>query len=350
MTDFTPPRCPNRACPRHRDPGSRFCQRRGTYLPKCRTVPIQRYRCKTCRKGFSYQTFRGDYRDHRPACNRMAFLLLASGIGLRQCGRLLDLDVHAVQAKFRKLARLLRRLNRNLLTQLPHDGTYLLDELETIEGSSICPVTVPVLIEKHSKLVVATGAASIRRVAKRGSRRQRWLQRHEQKHGRRRDHGRHCVKRVLRRWQQLLAGRKATLITDQKSLYASLCQRLFGEQVTHRQHSSRLPRTTFNPLFGINHTEAMLRDNCGRLRRKTWLCSKKARYLRLQLELFAAYRNWLRPRTNEDAAERTPGVVLGLIDRQLEATEMLAWRQDWGELTIHPASALGQETLRHWAA
>jgi transposase-like protein len=345
MMDFTPPRCPNRACIRHRDPVPGFCQRRGAYRPKCRSDAIPRFRCKTCRKGFSYQTFRGDYRDHRPECNRRLFWMLISGAGLRQSGRELDLDVHAVQRKFRKMGRLMRRLNRNLLLQLPDDCTYLLDELETFEDISICPVTVPVLIEKRSKLVVATGAASIRRMARRGSRRQRRLQRYEQKHGRRRDRGRQCVARVLRRWQQLLAGRKATLVTDRKGLYATLTKRLFGGQVSHQQHSSRLPRTILNPLFSINLTEAMLRDNCGRLRRRSWLVSKKARYLRLQLELFTAYRNWIRRRTNLDAADQTPGVVLRLVKRQLAVDEVLAWRQDWRELTIDPTSASGRETL-----
>ena len=158
------------------------------------------------------------------------------------------------------------------------------------------------------------------------------------------------MRRVLRRLRQLLAGRRATLVTDQKGLYATQCKVLFGDQVVHERHSGKLPRTAYNPLFRINLTEAMLRDNCGRLRRRTWLCSKKARYLRLQLELFAAYRNWLRPRTNHDAPDQTPGVLLQRIGRQLGAGELLAWRQDWGELTIHPASATGQQTLRQWAA
>lgn len=345
MIDFVPPRCPNPSCPQFRNPSPGFFQRRGCYRTKCRGVLVPRFRCKICRRGFSYQTFRADYRDRRPEVNAALFQLLISGVGFRQCGRLVDLRLQAVLHKFRKISLQALRLNRNLLRRLPQGATYLLDELETFERSSICPLTVPVLIERESMLVVTTGVASIRRKQKQGSRRQRWLERHERQHGRRPDHGRHCVRQVLQRWKRLLGGKLATLVTDLKSCYRTLCRSLFGSQVVHEQYSSRLPRTVYNPLFRINLTEAMLRDNMGRLRRRSWLHSKRAANLRLHLELFACYRNWMRRRTNFDAVDRTPGVVLGLLDRNLLPSEVLAWRQDWRGLAIHPASERGRELI-----
>jgi transposase-like protein len=53
---------------------------------------VPRFRCRTCRKGFSRQTFRADYRDHRPSLNDPLFRLIASGIGLRQAARNLALS------------------------------------------------------------------------------------------------------------------------------------------------------------------------------------------------------------------------------------------------------------------
>ena len=335
----------------HRDPRPRFYLRYGSYRPRCRTESVPRFRCKYCGKGFSRQTFRLDYRDRKPHCNVPLFLLLASGVGLRQAARNLGLGVHAVQHKFRKLARGLRLLNCNLLVRLPAHRCYLLDEVETIEHRSISPVTVPVLIEKQSLAVIATSVAPIRRRYRRGSRRQQWLDRHEQRHGRRQDRGRQSVLRVLRRFRRLLDGGLGELLTDQKALYGSLCRRLFAAQVTHTTASGRLPRTRFNPLFSINLTDAMLRDNNGRMRRRSWLVSKRRRMLRLQLELFTAYRNWHRLRTNQDAREQlTPGMQLGLVQRRLSAAELLAWRQDWRERSIHPASDSGAATVRQQVA
>lgn len=334
----------------HRDPVPLFYQRRGAFQSACRRTPVPRFRCKTCRRSFSQQTFRLDYRDRRPDCNVRLFQLLISGVGLRQSARLLDLGVHAVQHKFRKLARGLRLLNRNLVARLPANRSYLLDEVESFEDRSICPLTVPVLIERASFAVLVTAVAPIRRVPRRGSRRQRWLAQHERLHGRRKDRSRPCLRKVFARFRRLLDGQRAELMTDQKALYAVLCRSMLAGQVEHRTVSGRLARTANNPLFPINLTEAMLRDNNGRLRRRTWLVSKRHRYLALQLELFAAYRNWHRPRTNQDEPEVTPGVHLGLVHRRLSVRELLAWRQDWRERSIHPASATASATVSQRAA
>ncbi|GDY02455.1 hypothetical protein LBMAG49_17840 [Planctomycetota bacterium] len=118
----------------------------------------------------------------------------------------------------------------------------------------------------------------------------------------------------------------------------------------HLTYSSKLARTTFNPLFPINLTEAMLRDNLGRLRRRSWLVSKRGNRLSLQLEMFVAYRNWLRPRTNQGDPNLCPGMVLGIVLRRLEVGELLAWRQDWREYSIHPASSSAAETVRQQVA
>jgi hypothetical protein len=255
------------------------------------------------------------------------------------------MNVGDVQRKFRKIGRALRALNRNLLKSLAAHRTLLLDEMESFEESAIRPVTIPVVVDRDTKLVVAASAAPIRRVGTKGSRRRRWLERQEIKHGKRRDRSRLCVHLVLRRCKRLLGGRPLTLLTDQKALYGSLGKKVFGSQLTHETVSGRLARASWNPLFPINHTEAMLRDNCGRLRRRTWLVSKHVRYLRRQLDFFIAYRNWHRPRSNHEPTQSAPGAILELIQRNLTVVELVAWRQDWRGMSIHPASADGRQVV-----
>ena len=111
---FQPPRCPNRECSQHTAPRPGFCFKRGSYHPKCRPRPVPRFECRTCRRSFSRQTFRSDYRDHRPDLNARLFVLIASGIGLRQASRNLGLSLRCSELKYRKIARHLRRLNLNL--------------------------------------------------------------------------------------------------------------------------------------------------------------------------------------------------------------------------------------------
>jgi hypothetical protein len=138
------------------------------------------------------------------------------------------------------------------------------------------------------------------------------------------------------------------LETDRKTSYSVLANKAFGKgRVVHSKTSSRLPRTVANPLFPINHTEAMLRDLTGRLRRESWLGSKKRRFLDLGLQIFLAWRNYVRRRFNFDKA--SPAQMLGFVPRRMEEGELLNWRQDWGERSIHPL-ARGSESVGEWRA
>jgi len=74
----------------------------------------------------------------------------------------------------------------------------------------------------------------------------------------------------------------------------------------------------------------------GRLRRQSWLASKKRRYLDLGLQLHMAYRNLVRRRFNED--RESPAELLGFAPRRISETEALSWRQDWGGRSVHPLS------------
>jgi hypothetical protein len=307
---------------------------------------VPRFQCKTCRRGFSRQTFRHDYRDRRPRDNVRLFLLLVSGVGLRQAGRLLDMDVRAVQQKFCKMARTLGWLHGNLCPALPADRTWLLDEEETYECASIRPLTMPVLIERQTWFVVATAVGSIRRLAPAGTARRRRQDREERQNGPRPDQSSECVRAVLDDLARKVPHGNLTLHTDQKASYATLARDVFGERLAHVTTAGTRIRDTHNPLFPINTTLAMTRDNCGRLRRRSWLVTKKAERLQDHLSLFVGYRNYVRRRFNGDEEAETPARFLGLLPRNLRRQEVLAWRQDWGDRSIHPMSSTGARTVR----
>ncbi len=279
-----------------------------------------------------------DYRDRRPETNARLFMLLVSGCGLRQAGEILELSSGAVQRKFRKLGRQMRCLNRNLLRQIPAGVAIVMDELETFEQHPTSRLTVGVAVEHASKLMLVCDVAPIRRTPEQGSRQRRRFERREARHGRRVDRGKDCVRRVLARLEHLLRGQHATLITDKKPTYGSQCRRRFGPQVRHEAAAPKLPRTAPNPLFAVQLTKRMLREHNGRLDGRSWLVSKSARMLRLQLEIFVAYRNWHRRRHRDDASGLTPAVALGLCPRRLAVAELLAWRQDWGLLSCPPTT------------
>ena len=334
---FQPPRCPYRSCSRHLEARPDAFVPHGQYHPKCRPHPVPRFRCRTCRRTFSRQTFRMDYRDHRPDLNARLFRYLSSGLGLRQSSRNLRLSLRCTQLKFRKIARHLRRLNLRLRGPLQEGASFQLDEFETFEGRrNTRPLSVPMVIEKESRFIVWAEAATIRPRGKMTKARLAAMAEDEARFGRRRDHSRRSVRRALARASELAFSLKTVLLeSDQKSSYVKLAREAFGgTRLVHGRTSSRLPRTVANPLFPINHSEAMARDLMGRLRRESWLVSKGRRYLDLGLQIFIAYRNLVRRRFNDDRF--SPAQKLGFAPRRLTETEVLGWRQDWGERSPAP--------------
>ena len=347
---FNPPRCPYRHCAFHQAPEAHrpWYRRHGTYQPLCRPHPIPRFRCLGCRRTFSRQSFRMDRHDHRPDLNPKLVQLLASGVGLRQSARLLGLSRRCLELKSRKLARHLRRLHLSLQSPLPPGAALQFDELETFEGlRTLRPLSVPLLIEKRSRYVVWAQAAPIparHERTRHGRRRSEELR----SSGRRRDGSRAACRRTLARGAALAQKLDPLQIqTDQKRSYPALIRQAFGtaRTIVHGRTKSTRRRDVTNPLFPINQTEALARDLMGRLRRQSWLVSKKRRYLDLALALFMAWRNLVRRRFNDD--EGSPAEFLGFVPRRMSEQELCSWRQDWGKHSIHPLAADAESIERY---
>ena len=335
---FVPPRCPNQRCSQFRKPTPDFFTRQGWFHPLCRNQAVPRFRCRHCRRGFSRQTFRADFRDHRPDLNAKVIQLLSSGIGLRQCARLLQISRRCLELKARKIGFQLRGLNQNLKPQLEGKVIFMLDEMETFEQCrSTKPLTLPVLIEKESAFVVSARCAPIKPSGSMPEWRKQLIARREGLEGKRRHGGRWCIRRVFRDGRSMVAaGAKVEVISDEKTVYRTLAREVFGDCLSRiRQFPGKAARNVRNPLFRINLTNAMARDLNGRLRRRSWLVSKRRWFLDLQLEYFRAWRNFHRTRFNRD--KKTPAEILGITKRCMTPHEMVSWRQDWGALSCRLA-------------
>jgi hypothetical protein len=271
-------------------------------------------------------------------------------VGLRQASRNLGLSLGCTQLKFRKIARHLRRLDLNLRGQLPEGSSLQFDELETFEGRrNTRPLSVPILIEKNTRYILWAESAPIRPRGRMSQERKEAIRQDERKYGPRKDLSRRSVRRTLQRGVDVCKGlARVELFTDEKSTYPRLARELFGKRrLVHRRTNSKRARTPWNPLFPINHTEAMARDLTGRLRRESWLVSDRRRYLDLGLALWMAWRNYVRRRFNHD--DESPAQMLGFVDRRMTVTQLLSWRQDWAERSVHPL-AWGNESVAHWTS
>ena len=343
---FQPPRCPNLECPQHANPSPDFFVKFGSYEVKCRPHPIPRFQCKACEKTFSRQTFRVDYYDKRPHMNRKVVEHLTAGVGFRKSARILNISRKNFVLKWRKLAKHMRGLDLNMKSRAARaqrDSAEAppleiqFDELETYEvRRNTRPLSVATMIEARTRLIVGAMAAPIRPKGTMTENRLAAIQAEDELFGPRVDRSHVACRSVFRSTAKLWPTAPVVhLGSDEKMTYPSYFEEAFeNRERKHTTTSGKAPRGVGTPLFPINLTEAIMRDHTGRLRRDSWLNSKKRTYLNLHLAFYASWRNWVLPRFNRD--EYSPGVLAGMAPRNLTRGEIIGWRQDWGPLSPCP--------------
>jgi transposase-like protein len=327
---FQPRFCP---CgpPEHRArPGFQY-QRRGTYTRACDGRVVQRFQCKTCKRTFSTQTFRVDYRLHKPAHDHEIFLKFVGKVTQRQSARDLKCDRRMIARRLKRFGKHCKAFHERVLLargqSQPWEGRFLLDELETYEHNRrLKPLTVPLLVHKpsHCILHASVGTLPARKPLSKAN--QRKFEALERVEGKRRSQSREKVAECFDVLQRLLPPSGTVIVnTDEKHTYRALLKKRFGDRLVHRTTHSKEPRTYWNPLFVVNHTFAMLRDGLSRLVRRNWAASKQREKLEWHLWIYIAWRNYVRPITNQRLFE-SAAMVAGLVPGMLEVSELLQWR------------------------
>ena len=329
---FRPRFCPNPDCPsRAREAPFRY-RRCGTYHRRCDGRDVQRFQCRSCRRSFSTQTFRLDYRFQLPHHDGAIFRALVSKVTHRQTARMLGIDRKTVHLRLRRWGPAMRELHECALDALASrrglDGIACLDELETFERNRrLEPVTVPFLVDASRFFVVAIEPETL---PARGHLRRRDRERRavlDRRRGRRRNRSNQALDQVLATWARAHArDRTPFLISDRKSSYPRRFMKAFPEGPRrHVRVDSKASRTRRNPLFPVNHTLAMARDQVSRLVRRSWGASKCRHRLRDHLWIWVAWRNYVRRLTNASKGV-TPGMAVGAARRMAGVPELLRWR------------------------
>ena len=104
MPRFRPRRCPFPSCP-SRSGGAEFAwTRKGSFRRKVDGRRVPRFACKACGRRFSFQSFRLDYRLHRPQITKRILRSLAAKISIRQTARRLGCSRKTVELRLRLYA------------------------------------------------------------------------------------------------------------------------------------------------------------------------------------------------------------------------------------------------------
>ena len=327
---FVPTFCPYADCSLHGGGSGAWYQSRGSYRRYCDGQVVARFSCKSCRRRFSRQSFRLNYRWWRPHVHHELFRLFTAKVTMRQAARMTRLARETVARRMSTLGLHCERFHEAVLQGTEHglSGSFLMDELETFETDRLVrPVTVPVIVQRTSHLVVHLAVGRLAPRGRLNTYRRLRRERDEFRFGPRRCESRKTVRTVLERLAAALGPSSAlNLTTDRKSSYRPLVQSLFASNFgSHARVSSKQRRDRSNPLFPINHTLAMMRDGVSRLVRRSWAAAKLRERLREHLWIWACYRNYIRGITVK-APRVTPAMVAGLRNDVISSSELLRWR------------------------
>lgn len=330
---FQPPHCPFESCPARAAQHARpfLWRRRGRYQRLCDGRLVPRFLCLTCGRSFSSQTFRVDYRLRRPLLHIELFGLLISKVSLRQAARILHARRRTIEHRQVLLGRHAREFQFDQVRRCGgtplRGGVYLLDEMETFEGSrKLGPISVPMLAERKSGFVVDVRTATLPMRGHLSPGQRARKAEIESREGKRRSTSSAAVRACLETLEtQLAPGAWVTLVTDAKPSYPSLIRSVVRRPSRHIRIPSAVRKSTHHPLFILHVMQAMLRDGLSRMVRRTWTHTKRREQLEVANWIWVAWRNWVRYRTNKDRT-RSPAMLAGVTDQFWSVAELFRWR------------------------
>jgi hypothetical protein len=315
MSQFIPTECPYPECDRTKPFRYQF---RGAYTRKVDGRSVPRVQCLGCKRRFSAQTFRVDYRLKRPDLVVPIFELLTSKVTLRQMASMHQVNLKTIAHRLRLLGAQAKAVHEYICrtqdVKLGEKAPFVFDELETFEVSKIHgPLTVPVVMDGKTWFIVhaEVGTMAARRKLPDAPARE-----HQSNL---------VVERCLKRVKELVSGACTPhFVSDRKQSYVMLLRQIFP-QYAHLRVSSKAPRVKHNPMFPINNLFAQMRDGLSRLVRPNWAHSKKRERLVDHLWIYVVYRNYVREITR-DCLKDSSASALGILPRRLTVKEVLTLR------------------------
>ncbi len=268
--------------------------KRGFYRRPSDQKKVQRYRCKICKISFSEQTYAIDYRQQKRGFNQSCFLTLCSGVSQRRAAYIFQVVPRTIARRVKKFGEICEKNLKNYRENRAKVNEVEFDELESFIHTKLKPVTVPIAVEKKTRKVLALNIGNI---GAKGHLKKISIQ----KYGRR-PSGRLSALKSMAKDLQTCVAPKVRVGSDKCPLYPKLVRDHFPEASHHTCKGSRgavvglgeLKKIVFDPIFTLNHTYAMFRDNLKTLSRRTWATAKRKDRLLLLLNIYAWFHNlWL---------------------------------------------------------
>ena len=323
-----PPHCPTPSCDFHLDStGWRF-KRAGFYTRMARPHRIQRYRCFSCKRAFSSQSFSTTYWLRRPDLLAAVFHGEVSGSGHRQMARQHGVSHTTIQRMAERLGRhclLIHEVHRRRAKEKLASEPVVLDGLGAFAGGQYWPLEVTSVVGAKSYYSHDFVVTEKRRSGTMTEEQKKRRARFEKKLGR--PDQKALLKDVTELMQATLpSGRRVELRTDENTTYATALRRLQRPEIEHLTTHSKEPRTPRNPLFAINAHHGFMRHSGANHERETIAFSKRIQAVIYRHAVFQVWKNLVKVASERRPTE-TPAQRLGVTNRRWTIEELLSLRR-----------------------
>jgi transposase-like protein len=309
---FIPPHCPNPDCEHYDSPTVQdWYGSIGQYSTKTfGTVP--RFKCRSCRLGFSKQTFSIDYYAKRRLDYSYIYHKINDGAGLRKIGRDLHASCDSITNRINRMARNATLANRQIVNLLPLREDLVLDGLQNFCNSQFFPDNYTIAVGKDSQFVYECDYATIRRAGRMTTAQKKRREELEKHFRASRQSIEKSFTRVLRSISMKAPKREIPLIlyTDEKSDYRrsmwndkQIREKMFSGQWRHHMTNSKVGRNTRNPLFSVNYIDREIRKDMASQTRETVQFPRNVANAMLRMNLYLFDHNIFKPYRIRDEAE-----------------------------------------------
>ena len=242
-------------------------------------IPIQQYKCTSCKHRFNTNSLRTTKNQRRLDLNNKVYKLYCEGNTLRGISRLLGCHYDTVVCKFRFMANLAREAHLKRLKEGEIQTTYVqIDEMQTFEHTHERPLGIELAVRPKTYEIVSARVCRIPVNALSISPSQK--ESYNATSTRSQTQSDMCMEidKVLKD--------KATIKGD--GSIPTPVRDYFGDKDIQSVSSFD---EKCKELWVLNHICAKLRHRMSRLNRKTWATTKRMERLQMHLDLLIACQN-----------------------------------------------------------
>lgn len=288
--------CPNKDCSKYHQPEGNWYVKNGFYHNE-KSGKIQRFKCLSCGKGFSSETFSIDYRTKMKVSYKMILQHMTTSSGIRDLSRILKVSCATVLNRIARLARQAMAVTAGLTIDTIQEDVVA-DGIESFVRSQYMPNNITILAGKNSQFWFLSDYAQLTRKGTMTA-----YQKHKNEAVRKQiSIGRRTIYESFQTvvndvlFHTPPAG--MTLYTDEHPQYRKVMhQRTDRERrlLRHTRIKSTEPRTVRNHLFSVNYLDREIRKDTADHTRETVQFARNVCNLMDRLAVYRFYHNFLKP-------------------------------------------------------